>query len=207
MQVAKSVVSMLGVVLVVLLQIASATNFYVSVNGSDSNPGTLSQPFQTIGKGIAESSAGTTVWVLPGNYTVSTVLGFNQKSGNESSPITISGLPDQPRPIVDARNLPKTGFQNHGIYVYYSNHIVIRRMAFVNAPGYGALVFGGSNVEVLECEIANSFSTGMAAQDGASSVYFHDNWVHDTVNQNMYQNFSASREPQSLHFHAFPNIN
>lgn len=51
-------------------QVASAaTDYYVATTGSDSNPGTQSQPFKTIRKGSQVATAGTTVHVAAGTYT------------------------------------------------------------------------------------------------------------------------------------------
>ncbi len=50
---------------------ASAATYYVSPSGSDSNPGTQTQPFQTIQKAANSVSAGDTVMVLPGIYSLS----------------------------------------------------------------------------------------------------------------------------------------
>jgi len=61
---------------VTILFIASsalAQNYYVSPTGSDSNPGTQTQPWLTIQHAANVATAGTTVYVLPGTYNVSTI--------------------------------------------------------------------------------------------------------------------------------------
>jgi len=51
-------------------QLASAaTDYYVATTGSDSSPGTQSQPFKTIRKASQVATAGTTVHVGAGTYT------------------------------------------------------------------------------------------------------------------------------------------
>ncbi|UUZ46627.1 DUF1565 domain-containing protein [Massilia sp. B-10] len=51
------------------LPLSSTTyNYYVSTTGSDSNPGTLKQPFQTILRASKVALPGTTIHVLPGVY-------------------------------------------------------------------------------------------------------------------------------------------
>ncbi|QNA88817.1 DUF1565 domain-containing protein [Massilia sp. Dwa41.01b] len=45
------------------------TNLYVAPNGSDANPGTQAEPFRTIGRAAQVVTAGTTVYVAPGQYT------------------------------------------------------------------------------------------------------------------------------------------
>ncbi|HXJ91860.1 MAG TPA: choice-of-anchor D domain-containing protein [Terriglobia bacterium] len=58
---------------------------YVDPNGSDSNPGTITQPFQTIGKAASgaiqnnESSVGTRVTINPGTYRENVTLQFGSK--------------------------------------------------------------------------------------------------------------------------------
>lgn len=45
------------------------TNLFVATNGSDANPGTQSEPFRTIARAAQVVTAGTTVYVAPGQYT------------------------------------------------------------------------------------------------------------------------------------------
>jgi hypothetical protein len=42
--------------------------YYVATNGSDSNPGTISQPFRTVGRGIASLASGDTLIIRAGTY-------------------------------------------------------------------------------------------------------------------------------------------
>lgn len=48
---------------------AQAATYYVATTGSDSNPGTEAQPFQTIQRGINATQNGDTVLVASGTYT------------------------------------------------------------------------------------------------------------------------------------------
>ncbi|MDR6550431.1 Ig-like domain-containing protein [Paenibacillus qinlingensis] len=61
--------------------LAAATDYYVSSTGSDSNPGTMAQPFLTILKASQAAAPGTTVHVLPGTYTG----GFQTKANGMAS--------------------------------------------------------------------------------------------------------------------------
>jgi parallel beta-helix repeat protein len=47
---------------------AYGTTYYVSTSGSDSNPGTLAQPWATLQKAVDTIAAGDTAIVLPGTY-------------------------------------------------------------------------------------------------------------------------------------------
>jgi parallel beta-helix repeat protein len=95
----------LGIILTLcfLLTVPSfvyAATYYVSTTGNDSNPGTLSQPWKTVGKAIPVVSAGDTVYVRAGIYQEN--LAFT-RSGTASSPIKISAYPGE-SPIIDGNN-------------------------------------------------------------------------------------------------------
>lgn len=54
-----------------LASCSGAKHFYVSTTGSDTNPGTQAEPFLTIAHADSLASAGYTIHVAPGTYTVS----------------------------------------------------------------------------------------------------------------------------------------
>jgi hypothetical protein len=62
-----------------------AATYYVANTGSDSNPGTQAQPFQTIAHSAAVAQAGDTVIVENGTYPE--IVSFNN-SGTANAPIT-----------------------------------------------------------------------------------------------------------------------
>ena len=64
---------------------ALAADYYVSPSGSDSSPGTLSQPFLTIQKAASVMAAGDTAFIRAGIYR-ETVTPAN--SGTQNAPIT-----------------------------------------------------------------------------------------------------------------------
>ena len=72
-------------IFVLLTGSAGATDYYVATNGSNSHPGTLSQPFLTIQQAANAAHAGDNVYVLEGTYR-ETVNVLN--SGTVSAPIT-----------------------------------------------------------------------------------------------------------------------
>ncbi|HEY1332732.1 MAG TPA: DUF1565 domain-containing protein, partial [Myxococcaceae bacterium] len=47
---------------------ARAATFYVAPTGSDTNPGTMAQPFATIARGQMAAAAGDTVFFRGGTY-------------------------------------------------------------------------------------------------------------------------------------------
>src|SRR5947207_9975377 len=95
-------------ILVTTFALASAhgADFYVSTQGSDSNPGTSAQPFRTITRAYGLAGPGVTINVMPGVYTdYQSGWGLHLgKSGTASSPIV---LRSQVRggAIIDGQNL------------------------------------------------------------------------------------------------------
>src|SRR5438876_3011842 len=145
-----------------------AADYYVSPQGSDSNPGTSAQPFRTITRAYNLATAGTTIIVLPGVYTDYTSgwglrLG---KSGTATSPIT---LRSQIRggAIIDGLN---GADRNAGIYLDGSYHI-IDGFEIRGGPHGGITIYGNFN-QILNNEIhhnGNPASTSPYGQDGVYS--------------------------------------
>src|SRR5690242_1065780 len=66
---------------------SSGVCYYVSPSGSDSNPGTLSAPWQTMQKAFDTATGGQTVYFRSGTYPQYTAAttGFNQVENNSGS--------------------------------------------------------------------------------------------------------------------------
>src|SRR5690348_12380586 len=103
-------VSLAGCVLMLTSGLAQATTYWVSTNGSDSNPGTQSAPFLHVSKGAAAAHAGDTVMVMDGTYgnegqvadlnSVGAVVTMTN-SGTSGAPITIMAQ-NRGKAILDA---------------------------------------------------------------------------------------------------------
>ena len=76
---------------------STGTTYYVATNGSDSNPGTASQPFSTIKKGVSVLKAGDVVYIRSGTYYEN--LDSNRHvipSGTSwGNPVTIAAYPGE----------------------------------------------------------------------------------------------------------------
>ena len=79
--------------------------YFVSPNGSDTNPGTFLQPWRTIGKAARTVVPGDSVYVRAGIYNEAVSLNV---SGTEQKPINFLAYPGE-TPIVEGNNhLPTT---------------------------------------------------------------------------------------------------
>lgn len=98
------------------LPLSSTTyNYYVSTTGSDSNPGTLKQPFQTILRASKVALPGTTIHVLPGVYAG----GFKTSmSGTDAQRIYyVSTVKWGARLVPPMSSENKAGWDNRGNYI------------------------------------------------------------------------------------------
>lgn len=98
----------------------ATANFFVATDGSDSNPGTLAQPFLTIGKAQAavralpkSGQSQVTVMIRQGTYTLSQPLSFTSAdSGNNGLEIIWENYPGEV-PVISG-GLQVTGWQSSG---------------------------------------------------------------------------------------------
>ena len=67
----------------------SGKNYYVSVSGSNKNPGSAKAPFATIAFAASRARAGDTVKIGPGIYREQIVF---TRSGKKGAPITFEGV-------------------------------------------------------------------------------------------------------------------
>ncbi|MBF0457090.1 MAG: hypothetical protein HQK99_04260 [Nitrospirae bacterium] len=87
-----AVLAVLFIILSGFAASAYAANYYVATNGSDSNPGTISQPFLTIQKCASTAASGSVCYIRAGTYreTVTPNSGITITSYN-SEQVTIDG--------------------------------------------------------------------------------------------------------------------
>ncbi len=76
----------------VFAQVNSGSNYYVSTNGSDINPGTESQPWRTIQKAVNTVNPGDKIYIMQGTYSESITI---QRTGTSSNPITLTNYNGQ----------------------------------------------------------------------------------------------------------------
>ena len=157
----------------VAMTIASAhgATFYVSTQGSDSNPGTSAQPFRTITHAYSQAGPGTTILVLPGVYTDYTSgwglhLGA---SGTSSSPIV---LQSQVRggAVIDGQNASD---RNEAIYIDGSYNVV-QGFEIRNGPNGGISIWANGN-QILDNEIHHNGNPASTSGNGHDGVYDNEN--------------------------------
>jgi len=146
---------------------AEAGIIYVSTQGSDSNPGTSTQPFRTITHAYGVATAGTTILVAPGLYTDYTSgwgihLG---KSGTASSPIVLrSQTPGAA--VIDGLNASD---RNVCFYID-GNYNMVDGFEIKNGPK-GAITIWANYNSILNCNIHNNGNQPNSSTQGRDGVY------------------------------------
>ncbi|MEU0273524.1 right-handed parallel beta-helix repeat-containing protein [Streptomyces sp. NPDC006307] len=85
---------------------AAETQIYVAPGGSDSNPGTISQPLRSIQRAVDLAQPGATIHLRAGTYAPTTNIRLN-KSGTASQPLTLRAYAGE-RAVIDGENMPHT---------------------------------------------------------------------------------------------------
>jgi uncharacterized repeat protein (TIGR02059 family) len=163
----------------------NATTYYVSTSGSDSNPGTITQPWATWQKGFNSISAGDILYIRGGTYTrvaggSTNMFGVRVDGlkGTSASHFTISAYPGE-TPTLDCSSLNTTTSQNVGIGIYNSNYVDLIGLTVINVTQHAvnanaAPGFYESNVTYIthtQCTIHHC-GDGFTIRDSYNYIYY-----------------------------------
>lgn len=81
-------------VILLLVQISTASTYYISPSGNDGNSGTISFPWATINYARSILIAGDILYIRGGSYSEDHIL-WNSPSGSSGNPITIKAYPTE----------------------------------------------------------------------------------------------------------------
>jgi parallel beta-helix repeat protein len=139
---------------------AAGTNYYVSPNGSDSNPGTEDKPWRNLSHAVGIARAGDTIFMRGGNHAMGEVWIRRSRNmgGTPGQLLTIMAYPgEEPilagtrRLIIDADYVRVEGlhFRMPWTCTGWGRGIEIANNKFTGAqPQYGAISMGGVDVLV-----------------------------------------------------------
>ena len=143
------------------VEAAHATIYYVATNGSDCNPGTTTQPLRTIAGGVKMLSAGDTLYVKSGTYAES-IRHWQVPISNGTSwsnPITVAANPGD---TVTIKPLADNAF--FWIGDGQSKYLIIKGFIVdgANTALHGFKFEGGTKyVRVIDCEVKNAKNSGI----------------------------------------------
>lgn len=111
-----------------------AANYYVYPAGSDSNSGTLTDPFGSITKAQSAASSGDTVYLRGGTYK-NFKIAKSDNNYNYIHDLTKSGITYNEVPIHTVKNCLAADNKAHG---FYSNHQPGQSATWTNNTAYNA---------------------------------------------------------------------
>lgn len=160
-----------------LAQPASGTTYYVAQGGSDTNPGTLAEPFATLQHAANIAVAGDTVLARQGVYNA---LLTPPNSGNlTQGPITFASYPGE-LATIDGTGLPIPGGQNGLITLNNASYVIIEGFelrnyttAKISQVPLGIYIEGaGSGVQIVNNHIHNITTTARTSPKKCGSDAF-----------------------------------
>ena len=162
---------------------SSITNgaYFVSTSGSDTNPGTITRPFLTIGKGVTAIGTGGQLYLRGGTYALPTKLSLSKIA--TTNLIRIWAYPGE-TPLIDS-----TGNTSDGISVSGDGYH-LKGLTVMNAGHNGINISGASNI-VEACVVCANSNTGLHITGDANTAY---NLI---LNCDSYRNYDAATHGQN----------
>lgn len=157
--------------LIFILSQASFAQIYVSPTGSDSNPGTISQPLLSISIAMSKAAADTTIYLRGGTYNLSSTLGAGV-SGSAGKYINLWAYPGE-SPVLDFSGEPYTGNGSPRGIELKKNYWYLKGLVIKNAADNGIYINGSYNI-VENCQVSNNKDTGIQISSGGSYNYIHN---------------------------------
>ena len=164
-----NVITLLGIIIFILIaSTAPATTWYVAKNqtgASDTNEGTMDQPWLTIQHAAETAIAGDTVFIMSGIYNE--YLYFDHNGNATQGHIVFSAFPDEV-PVIDGTGV--VGREN-GI-VLDKNYIKLTGLEIRNWAGNGIWIENAAYFEISDCVIHHVFY-GIGVADGSHDFVFN----------------------------------
>jgi hypothetical protein len=141
-------------------QVKPDAGWFVAPGGSDTNQGTIEQPFQTIRRALTELRPGETIYMRGGRYAMRESVALNQ-SGTAERKYALSAYPGE-NPVLDFAG--STG-RSRGITLS-GNYWMVKGLAITNA--FGGMNITGSYNMIEQCVTHDNQETGMQLGKGAA---------------------------------------
>ena len=144
--------------------VAAGNLYFIATNGSDSNPGTFSQPFATLSKAASLVNPADTIYVCGGTYSWAQTISLS-RSGSALFPICLRACPGE-TPVFDfsGENFGTKGISLSG------NWWRLLGLEISGAGSDGLNVTGHSNL-VERCTVHHNRGTGLSiSQPGSSNL-------------------------------------
>lgn len=153
------------------------TGYFVSLSGSDSNPGTSARPWRTISKAVNILKPGDTLYIREGIYDETVHI---RTSGTAANPILILNYPGE-TPVIDGRiTMVKDG---GGLLVLSGNYIYASGIEVRNSTYDGIQVLGSHDI-VSNMFVHHSQRKGILIHQGFNSIVENNRvWWNSIINE------------------------
>ena len=151
--------------------------FYVSISGSDANPGSVSAPWRTVQKALNTLLPGQVALLRAGVYAQNLVM---TRAGTALAPITIRNYPgEQPvlRPGSGASDNMPLQLGSGAAYVRFQGLV----LEGASGPSTTNVYAWGSahDIELSSCELRNSQRQGFFSEPTTSRIQLLGCYIHD----------------------------
>jgi len=160
--------------------VPSGTGYYVSPNGSDSNPGTEAAPFATLARAqqAMENSSIKATYVEGGVYHMSNTLVLTGADNGETWQY-------YPANGVDSAVLDGGNSVGQGIMADNTANITINGLTIRNFTTFGIEASAAINFTVENCDVSGTTAVGVTSGgitigDNSANVTVANNYVHNT---------------------------
>lgn len=142
--------------------------YYVSPSGADAGPGTVTEPWRTIGKAATTLAPGDTVLIRAGTYAEQVQVAVSGMAGAE---VTFAAYPGE-SPVLDGTGVVVSTGDLAGLFeVVQRSWVRVRGLRVQHAgPGEltaGFLVEDSSHVTVESCSTFDTVSSGIGVWGGS----------------------------------------
>ncbi len=178
---------------------------FVSLSGSDSNPGTRNKPLRSIQKAVDQLGPGKTVTLLDGLYELAAPVTVTAK-GSPENWVTIRGEKGA-RVILDGLkiNIPDSGIypRNNGLLqVENAAYVRVVNIHVRNSRRSGINIQESRHIDIINCSSENSLSPGISSWQRCEYIRILGNTVINANDMEMswtpYKGHEAPHEAISV---------
>jgi hypothetical protein len=202
------VAGLLGVAFLLAPARAQATEYFVAPTGSDTNPGTMAQPFATIQKGHDVAVAGDTVWLRAGTYKNTRQIKLSRSGTSNSMRIKFWAYQNE-NPILDCSSYVSTNkAADVPCIAVTGNWLHLRGLEIANGP-VGAS--GDHSISMLRSDgagnntfellnIHHGFGPGLFIANGTGGNLILNCDSHDNYDKNGSQGDGQNGDGFGVHY-------
>ena len=168
----------------------SAASYYVSTTGSDSNSGTIANPWNTIQKAATTAVAGDTIYIRGGTYSPTARIIPKNSGSAAAGYITYSSYPGETA-MIDGTNAPGS---SNGLFSIEASggksYIKVENLSLINAQYYGIFANGADHISILNNQTDHTASSGIKI-NGSNNILISGNNVQHACGNGDQENISV----------------